>query len=140
MIFKATKDFSGLTSGEKEVKAWIEALFSKSFPFKTHKLLVPVSKCPEDALSTDSLQGEHCWGCQKWRETWELQLQSGLSRQLKTALIFLLEVNHMPLTYSLFCDVPVSVCGVWALYMGVNIYKCVYQLKLGSVFTERKVQ
>lgn len=53
MIFKATKDFSGLTSGEKEVKAWIEALFSKSFPFKTHKLLVPVSKCPEDALSTD---------------------------------------------------------------------------------------
>ena len=43
------------------MKSWIEALFSKSFPFKTHKLLVPVSKCPEGALSTDPIWREHCW-------------------------------------------------------------------------------
>lgn len=38
------------------MKARVEALVSKSFPFKSYKLLVPVSKQPEGALSTDPIR------------------------------------------------------------------------------------
>lgn len=91
------------------MKAWTEALFSKSFSLKTHKLLVPVSRCLEGALSTDPNGGEH--GCKLTEVGGALGASAAIrpvSRsKLKVALIYQLKVNKMCMACFLFRDVHV---------------------------------
>ena len=58
MIAIATKDLSALPSRKEGRRLGVGALFSKSFPFKSHKLLVPVSKRLGGASLTDPIRGD----------------------------------------------------------------------------------